>query len=422
MKRPENCNGPNSRQAMGLLFGAWFSLSWTLLLPLAAMEPQDQQASVEPPPLGVPRELREDEVQAGWLELFDGETLQGWKNEGDANFVVQEGRIVADTGTAPCLLRTTTQFDDYELTVDFRFTETTNSGVFLRTPPTPTNPTVDCFEVNIAQPTVSPFPTGSLVGREANPIELDTDQWHRMSMTIQGGSLRVIVDGERITQVDSATPVGRGYIGLQYNAGRVEFCNVFVQPLHPNDQPPQDLSLWRIGPTPDSLTIDGDVESGFTLSDGVGYVESQERFGDFLWRGSVRTHQPGVNSGVFFRCIPGSDLNGYESQIQNEIIDGDPARPVDHGTGGIFRRMPARQVWSKDETWFAMTIIAEGAHFAVWVEGRQVVDWTDERPADENPRRGRRIESGTLALQLHDAGTAVSFRDILARELVKRRK
>ncbi|MEZ6104697.1 MAG: DUF1080 domain-containing protein [Pirellulaceae bacterium] len=193
---------------MGLLFGAWFSLSWTLLLPLAAMEPQDQQASVEPPPLGVPRELREDEVQAGWLELFDGETLQGWKNEGDANFVVQEGRIVADTGTAPCLLRTTTQFDDYELTVDFRFTETTNSGVFLRTPPTPTNPTVDCFEVNIAQPTVSPFPTGSLVGREANPIELDTDQWHRMSMTIQGGSLRVIVDGERITQVDSAIPRG----------------------------------------------------------------------------------------------------------------------------------------------------------------------------------------------------------------------
>ncbi|MEZ6104698.1 MAG: DUF1080 domain-containing protein [Pirellulaceae bacterium] len=135
---------------------------------------------------------------------------------------------------------------------------------------------------------------------------------------------------------------------------------------------------------------------------------------------SVRTHQPGVNSGVFFRCIPGSDLNGY-SQIQNEIIDGDPARPVDHGTGGIFRRMPARQVWSKDETWFAMTIIAEGAHFAVWVEGRQVVDWTDERPADENPRRGRRIERhiGLTAARCRDA---VSFRDILARELVKRRK
>ena len=50
------------------------------------------------------------------------------------------------------------------LKVEFRAPNQTNSGIFLRTPAVPTSPTGDCYEANIADPSVSPFPTGSLVG------------------------------------------------------------------------------------------------------------------------------------------------------------------------------------------------------------------------------------------------------------------
>ena len=60
----------------------------------------------------------------------------------------------------------------------------------------------------------------------------------------------------------------------------------------------------------------------------------------------------GLNSGIFFRCIPGDITNGYESQIHNGFKDGDRSKPADCGTGGIFRRQNARRVVADDFQWF----------------------------------------------------------------------
>lgn len=380
-----------------------------------------QEATSTNTAYGVPRELTTQEISDGWLELFDGESLFGWKGEGDANFAVVDHRITVDQGSAPCLLRTTSQFDNYELTVDFRIEDSTNSGVFLRTPPSPTDPTRDCFEVNLAQPPISPFPTGSLVGRASNPIEIDSSQWHRMRMTINGGSISVEVDEAPVTQLQEQRPLGRGFIGLQFNQGLASFCNVFLRPLELDSDREEQLSTWRIGPNPDSLQIDATSDSEIHLHQGPGFLESHNHYGDFVLRLEAKTGVA-VNSGVFFRCIPGSNLDGYESQINHVLIDADPTRPADFGTGGIFRRSPARQVWSRDEEWFSKTIVAEGNHFAIWVNGHLVCDWSDSRTADPNPRRGLRTEAGTLALQVHDADTSVWFRNVRVREIEKREK
>jgi hypothetical protein len=69
-------------------------------------------------------------------------------------------------------------------------------------------------------------------------------------------------------------------------------------------------------------------------------------------------------------------------------------------------------VAANDLEWFALTIAAHGPHFAAWVNGLQVSDWTDERPPHENPREGQRLEAGTLMLQGHDPATDVSFRNM----------
>ena len=45
-----------------------------------------------------------------------------------------------------------------------------------------------------------------------------------------------------------------------------------------------------------------------------------------------------------------------------------------------------------DREWFTKTIVADGPHMAVWVNGYQVSDWTDTRPEKENAREGLRLK------------------------------
>ena len=78
---------------------------------------------------------------------------------------------------------------------------------------------------------------------------------------------------------------------------------------------------------------------------------------------------------------------------------------VDYGTGGIYRRMPARKELSKDREWFGMTIVASGRHIAVWVNGVQATDWTDERPTSDNARKGCCLgEGGDQSARARGAG------------------
>jgi len=111
--------------------------------------------------------LTPEQISAGWISLFDGETLFGWQEIHDVDWQVTDGEIRATKGEVGYLM-TTSEFADYELHVEFKATPKTNSGIFLRTPLQPKAPAEDCYELNIA-PESNPFPTGSLVGRYKLP-------------------------------------------------------------------------------------------------------------------------------------------------------------------------------------------------------------------------------------------------------------
>lgn len=363
-----------------------------------------------PPATAAENELTAEEQAEGWISLFDGETLFGWRPAGDADFQVEEGRIVATQGDV-CLLRTTTQFSDYQLKVDFRAAEGTNSGVFLRTSPRPTQVDRDCYELNIAPPD-NPFPTGSFVGREKVEVAAPANEWHTFDVTAKGGHFIVKLNGETILDYTDPNPLGKGYIGLQHNQGKIEFRNVKLKPL--GLEPifnGQDLTEWT--EYPDMASRFSVTEEGWlNVKDGRGQLETKEKYDDFILQLACISNGEQLNSGIFFRCVPGSQMDGYESQIHNGFHDNDRTRPVDCGTGGIFRRKDARKVVSNDFEWFFKTIIADGPHFAVWVNGYQVTDWTDTRKVDANPRRGLRTEAGTIMIQGHDPTTDLSFRNL----------
>lgn len=366
--------------------------------------------------------LTAEEAAAGWLSLFDGESLYGWKSESQVDWQVVDGEIRA-TGGLVGLLRTTSQFGDFRLRLEFRSEASSNSGVFLRTSPKPSKPEADCYEFNIAPPD-NPFPTGSFVGRQKSDVKFQHgsfETWHRLEVTAEGGKFNVVVDGQEVLNYTDPAPLGRGYIGLQFNAGSVAFRNITILPLGLqslfNDRDLEGWSTDHLEASRAEVTTNGELQ----LKGGRGQVETKGRFKDFVFRIDCRTGAEGLNSGVFFRSIPGDLMNGYESQIHNGMKDGNPEQPADFGTGAIFRRQPARRIVARDKEWFTKTLIVTGPHIATWVNGYQVCDWTDTRPPHENPRNGLRLDAGTVILQGHDPGTDILFRKIEAVELPPRR-
>ena len=368
----------------------------------------------------IQNQLDAKELANGWLLLFDGKTLFGWKAASKANWHVADGTIKSDKGVAG-LLHTKTQFSDFELRCDFKASPTTNSGLFLRTSPNPAGPTSGCYELNIASRSLSPYPTGSLVGRKRGTFSLADDRWHTYHIVAAGGHFTVRLDGKVVLDWEDQRPLGRGYIGLQYNDGAVAFRNIQLRPL---DLKPlfnsEDLSGWTIFPGKKSRFLVNEAGELQILS-GPGQLETKGTFGDFVLQTDVFVDGDELNSGIFFRSIPGDFSNGYESQIHNGYQNGDRSRPSNAGTGAIFRRQSARLVNADDQTWFTKTIICEGAHMAVWVNGLQVTDWTDRRSPDSNPRRGRRLEPGTIILQGHDPTTNLRFRNMRISEMKSRR-
>ncbi|MGE3641838.1 MAG: DUF1080 domain-containing protein [Pirellulales bacterium] len=364
-----------------------------------------------------PQLLPQDLLDQGWIELFDGETLYGWRQVGKAKWSVANGAVSTD-GSKPGWLMTTTEWADFELHAEFKAPATTNSGIFLRTALEPTDPTKDCYELNIAPPG-NPFPTGSLVGRAkaASLSPASSDDWHSFDVRAYGGTIAIRLDGESVAAYTDPSPLRRGRIGLQSKEGAVAFRNVRLRPLGLKPLfDGKDLKGWSLAGAEQSeftVTEKGELQ----LKNGPGQIASDDEFRNFVMQMQCKVNGDGLNSGVFFRTLREGRWMGYESQINNRFNDGDRTKPADFGTGGIYRRQPARRVVADDHQWLAKTIVADGPHFAVWVNGLQVSDWTDARPEKENPREGLRLGPGVIAIQGHDPTTDFLFRDIRIAEL-----
>jgi hypothetical protein len=123
---------------------------------------------------------------------------------------------------------------------------------------------------------------------------------------------------------------------------------------------------------------------------------------------------PHANSGVYFHTLwqeKGWPSKGYEVQVNNSHSD--PSR-----TGGLWGVLDYPNVTAPDNVWQTMTIRVEGMHVVTRINGKLIVDYTQEaNPKREQGLEERLIAHGTFALQGHDPGSETHYRNIKVKVL-----
>jgi hypothetical protein len=178
----------------------------------------------------------------------------------------------------------------------------------------------------------------------------------------------------------------------------------------------KSLDGWQANENKDSFkVVDGAIAAGGPRSHLFynGLVGNHD-FEDFQLKLKVKT-QPKSNSGVYIHTKyqeEGWPDKGYEAQVNNS--QDDPRK-----TGSLYGVVDVTEPPAKDNEWFDYQINVEGKHIAVFVNGEQVAEFTesdgDMPHLKEFP--GRKLSSGTVALQAHDPGSMAYYKDIQIRLL-----
>lgn len=77
--------------------------------------------------------LTKQEIKEGWSLLWNGEDLSGWKSNSDKDFTkgwsCVDGVLSIAAGSGAGDIITERKYHDFELSIDFKFSEGANSGI-----------------------------------------------------------------------------------------------------------------------------------------------------------------------------------------------------------------------------------------------------------------------------------------------------
>lgn len=160
--------------------------------------------------------------------------------------------------------------------------------------------------------------------------------------------------------------------------------------------------------------FDGKTLSGWTapdpgdwqIKDGVltgrgktSHLFSPNSYTNLEFRAEVKLNHSG-NSGMYIRAKYGTGWpRGYETQVEN--TSSDPQR-----TGSLYGIKKNLKQLIEDDTWWTQHVIAIGDRIIIKINNQIVVDCHDTRHA-----------SGYLALQQHDPGSVVQYRNVMVKRL-----
>jgi len=160
--------------------------------------------------------------EEGFVSLFDGKTLKGWKAHPDSpgNWKVEEGAIVG-SGKASHLFSERDDYTDFHYRAEIMINEGGNSGQYFRTtfakgfPPG--------YEAQINSTHKDPIKSGSLYGfnnfadkTQVKEILVKPDTWFTQEVIAKGNHIIIKVNGKTTVDfVDESKKFSKGHFAFQ---------------------------------------------------------------------------------------------------------------------------------------------------------------------------------------------------------------
>ena len=172
------------------------------------------------------------------------------------------------------------------------------------------------------------------------------------------------------------------------------------------------LNGWKVGENAASFK----VEDGAIVVNGpVGHLfydgsVGNHDFKNFEFKAKVMT-MPGSNSGLYFHTKyqeKSWPSKGYEVQVNNSHTDW-------KRTESLYDIKDVKETYVKDNEWYTETILVQGKRIITKINDQVVVDYTEPDNIDQS--KGRKLSSGTFAIQAHDPKSKVLVKDIMVKIL-----
>lgn len=381
--------------------------------------------------------LTSQEEKDGWILLFNGETLNGWRDYNGISLTepwhVVDGCIQAKgTGSdGSGYIVTDKEYENFELKWDWKLSKGGNSGMLYHVVERPQ------FKV--------PYVTGpeyQLIDEHNYPDKLEdwqktgvdyamylpdtsvmkinpAGEWNNSKIVFDNGHVEHWLNGAKILEFEAwsddwftrrnsgkwahAPEYGlsrKGVICLQDHGYPASFRNIKLRELPRKKEEVllyngKDLKGWHAYGSELWYIKDGLLVCESGPNKKYGYLATDKYYDDFDLTLEF-TQEANGNSGVFIRSIVDEEatVEGWQVEVA----------PKGHDTGGIYEsygrgwlaQIPdEKESILKEHGWNIMRIRLQGNHVKTWLNGEEMVDITDEQIG-----KGK----GRIALQIHDGG------------------
>jgi len=142
------------------------------------------------------------------------------------------------------------------------------------------------------------------------------------------------------------------------------------------------------------------------------YVGDGKPFKNFDLKVDVMT-ETNSNGGIYFHTkYQESDWPraGFETQVNNTHSDWKK-------TGSLYDVVNVKESAAKDYQWWTQEVIVRGNQVTVKVDGKTVMEYTEPEGQKPGAVFTRKLAEGTFALQAHDPGSVVRYKNIRVKRL-----
>lgn len=381
-------------------------------------------------------------IEEGFVSIFNGTDLNGWKVKGGYATYKAEGGIIVGTCTPDTpgntFLCTEKEYGNFILKMEFKFVVNGNSGVQVRSHSKPwkeDRESVFGYQCELApSDAVGQIYDEGRRGFKHNKVFLDstpgdvrkkafstykTGDWNEIEIQCVGPSIRTWLNGQPVANIFDSVDL-RGFIGLQVHAGKagtIAWRNIRIRELPgcewksffvKADEGWKLVDARFVLPECWSFDKDGVLHGVHTKSEKRdGLVVSDKNYSDFAARVSYKLS--GGNSALYFRAEEVNTpwlLKGFQNEIAGNTKDSalwHTAGDKTPGRGWVAQNDEyIGKVRLTNDQWNTTCTMAVGDRIVEALNTFETVDILD--PQCE--------KSGKFGLQLHGAADVkMQFKD-----------